>query len=625
MHEFMSLLQCGVEVPELYIFLRDDRSVVRPVPGVISWPVEFLLTKFNRKHVFADRTMCSLELVSLEVRNFINRISWRAALRSSPESRWRHLRTKPSSTPCCPIDSELLSNRLRNLAEDLFQEIRRSRLADKFHMPVYPKVIQFAMRLLRKGPWAVVPADKDGCFVLVDKEELHSIHLEVMRRPEYVYKSRSPKMVEDMAEEYGSIVFEVCKTLADDELRSALLSGFRATNEKGWARMCSRLQINIKSHKPAGKVGYRPIHSSVATPLLPAYRWIASLLRPYLDSRQHLLRDSFAAFDKLRSIRLPKNIRFYRYDLEDFFLSGSHGELTRLCAEVVDLQYRDAFIKVCGYVLANQVVTVENYEAGVWLVKTGSGMGLSCSPEIANTAFDRLVETRITRQLRSSCSVVLYVRFMDDGLILGCGPRGTQIKFFETLRQAANGIFRIIVESVSEQECTFLDLRVHKGQGFKKTGLLDIEIFKKPTSLARPLRPSSYHMPCVHTSWPRALMYRSQRLCSSPKEAEADMARMKLIWDQYGIMVYDALPIPRAPKVVFGRLVLPYHSSLAKVRCGRVLRRHAQGLALAAGEDPKASLQISWKLGYPRLMTKLQRLQAIEHENYEKFDFITVE
>ncbi len=65
--------------------------------------------------------------------------------------------------------------------------------------PGVPRV-KFALSLLKKGPWEVLPADKDGCFVLADKEEWYSIQLEVMMRwLEYVYPSKCHLLAEDLA------------------------------------------------------------------------------------------------------------------------------------------------------------------------------------------------------------------------------------------------------------------------------------------------------------------------------------------------------------------------------------------------------------------------------------------
>ncbi len=83
--------------------------------------------------------------------------------------------------------------------------------------------------------------------------------------------------------------------------------------------------------------------------------------------------------------------------------------LTKLCSEVAAEIYCDAFIKVCEYVLVSQVVAAENHDPEVWMVTRGFGMGLICSPDIVNTAFDRLVETKISKELRAATSLVRYL------------------------------------------------------------------------------------------------------------------------------------------------------------------------------------------------------------------------
>ncbi len=165
-------------------------------------------------------------------------------------------------------------------------------------------------------------------------------------------------------------------------------------------------------------------------------------------------------------------------------------------------------------------------------------------------------------------------------------------------------------------------MKLFKGQGFKRDRRLDIEVYRKPTSLARPLSTSSFHPPGVHGSWPRALQKRSYGLSSSRAAAERDIARLRMIWDSYGIQSYSSPSIPRPLKEVYRRLVLPFHSSLANARFSRIMRRHGSRIATRAGESENGVLQVAWRLGYPRLSTRLQRCLAFEHTEFAKYDFM---
>jgi len=343
------------------------------------------------------------------------------------------------------------------------------------------------------------------------------------------------------------------------------------------------------------------------------------MLRPFLDTLPHVLKDSYEASTKLRSLKLPRNIRFYKADVDEFSLSGEHPLLVSLCAEVVEEAYRDMFAKVCAYVLHNQFVTVQNHDGEFWQVTRGSGMGLTCSPEVANTSFARLVEKHISRPLRARSSVVWYGRFMDDIRVLGAGPRGSQAVFLAELRARAGQTFKIVVESVSEERMALLDLMLIKGREFQRSGRLDIEVYRKATSLARPLGYTSFHPQGVHKSWPLSLLKRSRKLFTCKSTAKVDVDLLLKGWASYGTHCYDAPPVPRPLTPVVGRLVVPFHSSLANARFSRILKRHERLIAMKLGLGD-GRLQVSWRLGYPRLSTRLQRFSYLEHENFALFD-----
>ncbi len=62
----------------------------------------------------------------------------------------------------------------------------------------------------------------------------------------------------------------------------------------------------------------------------------------------------------IRSVKCPLDVRFYRFDLKDFFLSGSHPLLTKLCTEAVVDKYKDTFAKLCAFVLQSQYVRMHD-------------------------------------------------------------------------------------------------------------------------------------------------------------------------------------------------------------------------------------------------------------------------
>lgn len=89
--------------------------------------------------------------------------------------------------------------------------------------------------------------------------------------------------------------------------------------------------------------------------------------------------------------------------------------------------------------------------------------------------------------------ILAYWRCMDDGLVLGEGPRLPQYQFFSSVADKAEAsCFSFKVDSVSADACVFLDPRLSKEVRFRTTGRVDIQIHRKPTSLAQPLNPTSF-------------------------------------------------------------------------------------------------------------------------------------
>jgi hypothetical protein len=245
-------------------------------------------------------------------------------------------------------------------------------------------------------------------------------------------------------------------------------------------------------------------------------------------------------------------------------------------------------------------------------------MGLLCAPDIANTAFDRAVESVILEvDVLRRYRVLAYFRFMDDGLILGDGERGSQLELFHQARALASAAgFHLIVESVSATECVYLDLRLKKDEEFFRTGFLNISVHRKPTSLSQPLRPSSFHPRFVHESWPQSMVVRSRRLCTNNSDFIRDSQNLRKAWEQFGIQWCeqraDPTKGPRTTLTPTCRLIVPYHKSWIKARLNRVLRTHQHRVESTL--QMNVSLSVAWSLGYRHLLSCVRRGAGEYHE-----------
>ena len=210
-------------------------------------------------------------------------------------------------------------------------------------------IYHLAENFLRNSEWAVLPSDKDSCFVLVNREELHGEMLRVLGGREYIERPLNSLSHEDLWIGYCEICQHVAFVMENDqELLRALIR-----NGRGDIRRCiSTLRATVKTHKGPGDVKLRAIHASSGTPFRPAMRWLASIAANVLRDQPHLIKNSEEAVHFINTLHVPPSAVMLKIDVEDFFMSGEHGELCRVCSEHIpaDIQspFSPCWISYCG-------------------------------------------------------------------------------------------------------------------------------------------------------------------------------------------------------------------------------------------------------------------------------------
>ena len=91
----------------------------------------------------------------------------------------------------------------------------------------------------------------------------------------------------------------------------------------------SKLLMNVKSHKCAGEVGARLIHSATFHPLAGLGRWIAFHLKPFLNSLQHLAKNSQQVRQSLSAITVDPEDILLKFDIKEYYFSGAHEDIVR--------------------------------------------------------------------------------------------------------------------------------------------------------------------------------------------------------------------------------------------------------------------------------------------------------
>ena len=302
---------------------------------------------------------------------------------------------------------------------------------------------------------------------------------------------------QDYVQNYVSLVQWIAEDARDPTLGHALLRDVRM----GKRRFISRVIPNVNTHKQPGNMGLPIIHSSPGLCIRPAMRWISEHIRQFFSDKPHLRHDTDDLYTKLQSVVVSDSAKLVRFDIRDYFMSGSHAQIADLAARCFPQHLQTCARALIFCILSEQVVVIHGCEQA-WKVRQGAGMGLSCAGEMSDAAFYFLAEEHLAMdpEICAKYNVFFYSRFKDDALYIVDSRRELHLQFMEQLKAKA-GVYGIDFESISYETVDMLDVALFKGRKWRLTGL-DHSLYVIPSSQWRPLLCSSYHAPAVHLAWP---------------------------------------------------------------------------------------------------------------------------
>lgn len=371
MPEFAALLKhTELEFLPLYVYDADSRSVELVRPLEVPWFISFYLCCFHKKHVFNyKRCSGTMKEVGDALRHLCNRIRWRHNFKDAPEAGVElDLRSKRSEVaPFSRAPDEKLEAILSGFATEIYEEcmfaVRRHRA------PGNSRLYALAMDRLSKTTWAAVPTDKDGGFCLVDKLDLAREYRSILSSAAYQPCHLDSSFRKELIDEYVHTCKEAADFIGDEgPFYKALLSSLAAKNP----RVFGKLNVTIKTHKPAGLVKFRAIHASGGLAYAPAMTYITGLLDPVLRSLPHLMLDSNAVVRYLACTPFPATVRMYRFDIDEFFMTGEQPSFIKSALKHIPLETHHAFRKLCSFVLSTLLWTESHplfgrqFEAQAW-------------------------------------------------------------------------------------------------------------------------------------------------------------------------------------------------------------------------------------------------------------------
>lgn len=243
-----------------------------------------------------------------------------------------------------------------------------------------------------------------------------------------------------------------------------------------------------KLHKGPREV--RPIVSGSSGPTEKVSAFIDLWLRPLVQKVPSYLRDSSDLISKLESLTLPADCILATVDVRALYLNIPHEEGITASINKLKSDPTLPFPTSVAREMLQIVLTHNNFEFASKMHKQvrGTAMGTKMAPSYAGLFMAEL-EERLLREAIHKPSV--WLRFIDD-IFLVWEEGEEALKDFLDFLNASHLTIKFTF-TTSSQSVDFLDVTIHKGERFRRSGILDFQPYHKPTNKFQYLHFHSAH------------------------------------------------------------------------------------------------------------------------------------
>ena len=275
----------------------------------------------------------------------------------------------------------------------------------------------------------------------------------------------------------------------------------------------------------------RPIISQCSSPTMPIGHFVDHFLVPLVQKQHTYVRDTKDFINKIESLHLDSDTWLVTYDVTSMYTNMTATELVESAAKALTkLKQNDVEISIpdTDYLIKLLKILLENneFEFNGHLYKQilGASMGAVPSPEACDLRLFEILENIIKKYSHKN-KIVAHFRYRDDGFMVIDATKSEILELFEL----ANLEHRYLkfTFNIHMNEAVFLDTKVHKGQRFKQSGVLDFETFIKPTETFMYLHRKSAHPNATFKGFVKGEIIRHMRNTSDPHKTEQLISQFK--------------------------------------------------------------------------------------------------
>ena len=346
-------------------------------------------------------------------------------------------------------------------------------------------------------------ADKGSAVVVMDREVyIHEAMGQLTDSEVYTLLDGDP--TRDMVKKINAKIRESWKKgNIDDKTKDSLMVSEDVKP--------GRFYLLPKIHKQ-GCPG-RPVISGCGTPTEKISAFVDHNVRPIVSEINSYIKDTNDFLHKLGRIGdLPEGAILCTIDVVGLYPHIPHNEglealkeaLSTLEGQLDSEQQRSLNEDLLSF--AELVLRSNNFEfnGNHYLQKRGTAIGTRMAPSYANIFMDRL-ERRLIKN--AEVKPRIWWRYIDDIFIVWTEGEEKLRKFIDYLNSAHETIK--FTYKWSKHEIDFLDVKV-----LNESGMLETDVFIKPTDSHQYLHSSSCHPGACKRSIPFAQAMRLRRICS---------------------------------------------------------------------------------------------------------------
>lgn len=408
-----------------------------------------------------------------------------------PPSRWQ----PPKASPEIETYLQSLPSRLDHIPVDSFRpNLRKSERA--------------ALRELRNDNTVVIKkADKGSCVVMEDRDVYiqdglnHLSDVAIYREVE-----------EDPTNQLAIAINAYVKMIHHKGFISNQMKEYLTFDEPERVRTHQAYFLK-KIHKNEHAV--RPIVSGCSGPTERLSALMDYFLQPVVRETTSYTRDSKSVAALLETTTFPRDILLTTIDVTALYPSIPHEEgiqatlqhLYESNPQADDIPFPPSVASEMLHIILQK--NYFEFNSTMYQQIRGTAMGTKMAPSFANLFMDVLERQFLDRE---ETKPLIWKRYIDDILCIWQGTRQSLEGFLQRLKEFHETIK--FTSETSENTVTFLDLEIHKGPRFERTGRLDIKPHYKNTNKFQYLHHASEHPRAMHKGIVRGELTRILRASS---------------------------------------------------------------------------------------------------------------